>query len=86
MNAQNKTPVADQRGVPDGFVAVPGWDCANCAFDNDARCLMSAPTCGGDYRDDGIDVVFIDVVFAKATSKPATLLHPMGSMGEEVPA
>ena len=68
--------------APAGYIAVKsGLWCKGCALAGDTFRCASAPPCAPSTA--GVYIIFVEDV---STAKPATLLHPMGSMGEEVVA
>lgn len=71
-----EAPVLDAKDAPDGYVAVPGILCHGCAFIGTACWNMD------ELR--GFSCTETIFVPRHVTSVPANLLHPMGSMGEEV--
>lgn len=75
-----KAPVLNPGDAPEGFVAVEQKSglCKGCYF----RFLACPITsCSQNSRADRKDMIF---VLPTVTSVPATLLYPMGSMGEAV--
>lgn len=78
-----EAPVLNPNDAPAGHVAVEALNCTGCAFFGRRGCSIPdseiAPACSPVQRGDGKSVIFVP-----ETSAPATLLHPMGSMGEAV--
>lgn len=66
--------------APVGYKEVPSKGCDGCAFEGNPFLCGSAPACCSCHSATGFSVIYV----ALETASPATLLHPMGSMGEPV--
>lgn len=64
-----------------GLKKVPGEGCTGCCL-VDKGCEKIVPCCCS-VCNDGVSMIYISEA---SCAKPATLLYPMGSMGEEVEA
>lgn len=72
--------MVDNNEAPKGYKAVASsMFCEGCAFRYSQTCMEDDNIkCTSFFREDKSDVIFV------VTSAPATLLHPMGSMGEAI--